>query len=114
MPQSTLTYCPVANIDAVTPGTGLHVEVEGRTIALFNVAGTFHAVDGICTHAYAELADGYVEGETVECPLHGACFSLRTGEALSPPATEPLVVYSVHVEGDTVSIALPSGSAEQP
>ena len=107
MSESLLVFCPVARVDEVAVGAVAQVEVRGRTIALFNLAGAFFATDGICTHAYAPLADGCVDGETVECPLHGACFSIKTGEVLSPPATEPLATYAVRIEGEHVCVGVP-------
>src|SRR5437868_12960756 len=54
---------------------------------------SFYATDESCTHAYASLVDGYIDGEEVECSLHGARFSIPTGEVLAEPATENLATY---------------------
>jgi 3-phenylpropionate/trans-cinnamate dioxygenase ferredoxin component len=78
--------------------------IEDPAIAVFNVAGTFYAISDICTHAEASLSEGTVDGETVECPLHGACFDLRTGEALTPPAVEPVQTFPVVTQGDTIYV----------
>jgi nitrite reductase/ring-hydroxylating ferredoxin subunit len=100
-------YVRAAKAGAVAPGSVIRVEVAGRAIALYNVDGTYYATDDICTHAYASLAEGFVDGATVECPLHGAQFSIKTGEALSPPASEPLATYAVRVEGEDLLVAVP-------
>jgi 3-phenylpropionate/trans-cinnamate dioxygenase ferredoxin component len=71
--------------------------IENPAIAVFNVEGTLFAISDTCTHAEASLSEGRVDGETVECPLHGACFDLRTGEALTPPAVEPVQIFPVIV-----------------
>jgi 3-phenylpropionate/trans-cinnamate dioxygenase ferredoxin subunit len=71
-------------------------------LALFRSGGEFHVTDNVCTHQFALLSDGYVEDGCVECPLHQARFDLRTGQALCAPATQPIRVYPVRVEGDDV------------
>jgi 3-phenylpropionate/trans-cinnamate dioxygenase ferredoxin component len=73
----------------------------GDDITVFNDEGALYALDDTCTHALASLAEGWVEDGTVECPLHAARFSLRTGEALSLPATQPARCHRVEVrDGD--------------
>jgi nitrite reductase/ring-hydroxylating ferredoxin subunit len=78
--------------------------VEDPAVAVFNVGGTLFAISDICTHAEASLSEGRVDGESVECPLHGACFDLRTGEALTPPAVEPVQTFPVAVQGDAIYV----------
>ncbi|MBV9491870.1 MAG: non-heme iron oxygenase ferredoxin subunit [Verrucomicrobia bacterium] len=87
-------------------GPGTVKRLDEPPVAVFNVDGGFYAIRDICTHAWARLSDGDVDGETVICPLHGACFSLRTGEALTPPATEPVEMFAVVVQGDDVYVDL--------
>lgn len=101
------SYTKAAKAAEVAPGSVIRVEVAGRAIAIYNLDGVFYATDDICTHAYASLAEGFLEGEIIECPLHGATFSIRTGEALSAPATEPLATYPVRVDGDDILVAVP-------
>lgn len=73
-------------------------------IAVFNVDGEFYAIDDTCTHEKYSLADGYVEGDVVECALHMAKFNIRTGQALSLPATRNVACYPVKVEDDDVFV----------
>ncbi len=73
-------------------------------IAVFNVEGEFYAVADMCTHAEASMADGYIDGDTIECPLHGAKFCLKTGEALCQPASEPLQSFPVVLRDGLVMI----------
>jgi len=80
--------------------------IENPAIAVFNVEGTLFAVSDTCTHAEASLSEGRVDGETVECPLHGACFDLRTGEALTPPAVEPVQTFPVIVQEDEIYLEI--------
>jgi len=73
-------------------------------IAVFNVDGEFFATDDTCTHAESSLADGYIEGDVVECEFHYARFCIKDGAALSAPATEALRTYAVKVDGDEVFV----------
>jgi nitrite reductase/ring-hydroxylating ferredoxin subunit len=100
-------FIRVAKAAELAPGSVLRVDVAGKAIALYNLDGTYYATDDICTHAYASLAEGFLDGATIECPLHGAQFSIKTGEALSPPASEPLATYAVRVEGEDILVAVP-------
>ena len=103
-------WTDVAAASAMPPGTWRVVEVEDTVIAVFNIDGDYHAVENLCTHDYAELTDGEVCGHVVTCPLHGAEFDLRTGEALTPPAYEPLPTFPVRVQGGIVQVRDPHGS----
>jgi 3-phenylpropionate/trans-cinnamate dioxygenase ferredoxin subunit len=82
--------------------------IEDPAIAVFNVGGTLFAISDTCTHAEASLSEGRVDGETVECPLHGACFDLRTGEALTPPAVEPVRTFRVLLQEDDIYVEITS------
>ena len=84
------------------------VVVEGREIALYRIGDEFFATDDTCTHAHGSLSEGYVEDGEIECPLHGGCFNIRTGEATCPPATEPLATYEVRIEGEDILIGIPA------
>ncbi len=77
---------------------GESVRVQGQVaIAVFNVDGEFYAIDDTCTHQDASLSDGWLEGCAVECPLHAACFDLRTGRPSGPPARKPVRTHEVVV-----------------
>ncbi len=82
------------------------ITIEGRQIALCQSAGAYYAVQGICTHQHALLADGYVEDGAIECPLHQGRFDLKTGAALCAPVTEPLRVYPVRAEDGKVFVQI--------
>ena len=73
-------------------------------MVVFNVDGGFLAVEDMCSHDDALLSEGMIDGEEVICPRHGARFCLRTGEALSPPAYEPVQTFPVRIEGDVVQV----------
>ena len=87
------------------PATGQAIarEVDGRTIAVFNVAGTLYCVDDHCTHSRSSLSgDGRCEGTIVECALHRARFCLQTGRPLAGPTRRPLRVYDIEIRGEDV------------
>ena len=94
----------VAKSSDITPGQGKMVEVNGKKIALFNVAGSFYAIDDTCTHRGGPLSEGVLEGKKVTCPWHGAIFDVTTGEVLGPPAPQEVARYDARVEGDYVEI----------
>jgi 3-phenylpropionate/trans-cinnamate dioxygenase ferredoxin subunit len=99
----------IARTDQVPQGEGRHFEADDHLIALFNLGeGEFYALDDICSHAHAYLSEGDVDEEdkTVECPRHGSTFELPTGDPVTLPATQPVRVYPVKVEGDDVLIEL--------
>jgi len=94
----------VARVDEIPDDEGKAVRVGDRAIALFRVEGAFYATDDICTHEYASLAEGFVEGDVVECPLHAGAFHIPTGKALTPPVTVDIKTYPVRVEGDDIYV----------
>lgn len=94
---------PVCAVGELPPGEAVRVEAE-VPIAVFNADGVLYAVDDTCTHQDASLADGYLEGCLVECPLHATCFDLRTGEPTGPPAKRPLRTHEVVIEDGHVYV----------
>lgn len=103
----------VAALADLAPGEPMLVRLDETPVCLVNVAGTVLAVHDVCTHALESLSGGWVVGDTIECPRHGASFSLRTGEALTPPATTPLPTFSVEVRDGRVLVD-PTPSREHP
>jgi len=86
---------------------GQAAKIEDPPVAVFNVNDAFFAIRNVCTHEEAPLSEGeVVEEETVVCPWHGACFSLRTGEALTPPAIEPVKTYPVVLREEDIYVEL--------
>ena len=91
--------------DVPDPGRIL-VDVEDRLLVLIRVAGEFFALDDVCTHDGGPLGEGKLNDHTIACPRHGAKFDVRTGGALTMPATKPTVAHSVKVIGDDVYVKL--------
>lgn len=95
---------PLADLEDSVPR---EVQLDNRTLTLVKVGEDIYAVDGICTHAFALLSDGYVDGDTIECPLHAARFHLPTGKVLEGPAETDLNTHPVRLSGKIVQIGLP-------
>jgi len=99
-PQMNIFYADVeGHIGMVSPGL-VPIRAAGD--------GTWCASDNLCTHAAARLTDGWLEGCTIECPLHAGRFDLRTGAGQGAPIEDDLLVYPVRVEGDDVLVQLPA------
>lgn len=94
---------PVCRLSELPPGEAIRIEAD-VPVAVFNADGQLYAIDDTCTHQDASLADGWLEGCVIECPLHASCFDLRTGVPSGPPAKRPVRVHPVVVEGDMVYV----------
>lgn len=97
--QGLIRLCSAADVQH---GEAIRVELVGRNpIAVFHVNDEFFATDDTCSHGDASLAEGFFDGEYVECPWHSGRFCLKTGAALTFPAEVPIRVYTTLVlEGD--------------
>jgi 3-phenylpropionate/trans-cinnamate dioxygenase ferredoxin subunit len=84
----------------------LGLEIDGLPVAVVRAEGEGFAIYDVCSHEEVPLSEGEIYDHTVECWLHGSCFDLRTGEPTGPPATKPVPVYPVNIEGDDVYVAL--------
>ena len=82
------------------------IDLGDKQIALFNYEGEYYALDDMCSHAEASLSEGDVYDCKVECPLHGAEFDLKTGDAVTLPATKPVNKYKVDVEDDYIFLEM--------
>ncbi|MDR2013370.1 MAG: non-heme iron oxygenase ferredoxin subunit [Rhodanobacter sp.] len=84
------------------PGEYRCVHAGGTPIAVFNIDGTFYALEDVCTHDGSELTGGVIEGHQIECPRHGARFDITTGAVLCAPAYEPVAKFPVKIEDGIV------------
>lgn len=90
----------------LSAGGMLAVKFGDYDIALYDVGGEIFATDNLCTHAQAMLTDGTLEGEIVECPLHGGRFSVRSGAGMGPPIPCDLRTYAVRVLDGEIQVRL--------
>jgi 3-phenylpropionate/trans-cinnamate dioxygenase ferredoxin component len=84
----------------------IQVVLGGDEIAIVQSDGEVYAIRDWCSHAAVPLSEGEVDGTTIECWLHGSCFDLRTGQPISMPATVPVPVYPIKIEGDDVLVSI--------
>jgi 3-phenylpropionate/trans-cinnamate dioxygenase ferredoxin subunit len=100
-------WVEACGVDDVDPEDVVRFDHDDRTFAICRSPdGTFHAIDGLCSHERTHLADGLVMGDTIECPKHNGRFNYRTGEATRVPARVSLRTYPVRVEGDRIFVNL--------
>ncbi len=101
-------FLSVAKVSEVADPGSLLVEVDERLIVLIHAAGHFYALDDVCTHDGGPLSDGPLDAKagTIACPRHGAKFDIKTGAAVTMPATKPTIAHEVKVEGDQIFVRL--------
>jgi 3-phenylpropionate/trans-cinnamate dioxygenase ferredoxin subunit len=99
-------FVAVASLADVPPGAKKLVEVSGVEVLLCNSVDRIFAVENLCSHAEEKLDCGRMRSGWIACPVHGARFDLATGEALNPPATQPIQTWPVRISGDTIEVAL--------
>lgn len=99
-----MAWHPVAPAASIADGDYAQIELDAQLIAVFNIHGTFYAINDECTHDGGELAGGGIDGDQVICPRHGARFCLRTGAALTPPAYEPVRTYPTRINEGVVEV----------
>ena len=99
-----MAFVKAGNVGDVPPGTAKVFEVSDRAIAVCNVEGKLYAIDDVSTHDEGSLDQGFLEDFEIECPRHGARFDVRTGEVTALPASLPVDIFEVRVQGDDIEI----------
>ena len=102
----TPVFTRVCALSDLSADGSLGVQVQGVPVALIRTGGEVFALHDVCSHEEVPLSECDIYDHTVECWLHGSCFDLRTGQPTGLPATEPVPVYPVKIEGDGVYVAL--------
>ena len=102
--RATLDLSQGVDVSALTDGGMILGRVGDDEVVLARSGDELFAIRGACSHYRGPLAKGLVVGDTVRCPWHHACFSLRTGEALRAPALDPIACWRVDREGDQVFV----------
>ena len=97
-------WVTVAREGEMVPGEYRLVDLDGTPVAVFNIGGAYHAIEDVCTHDGGDLASGFLDGDQIICPRHGARFCLRTGDALTAPAYEPVAVFPVRAENGMIQV----------
>jgi len=107
-PIEELTFVAIATETDLPAGERLFVEIDGKPIVVFNLAGTLFAIGDVCSHDDGPLGDGDIEGQEIVCPRHGARFDLATGRVTSLPAVVDIPAYPVRVTDGQIEIGLPN------
>lgn len=102
----SVEFHPVASVSQVPTEYGLQVTIGQDEIALFKLDDGIYAIEGVCTHGAARLADGYVEGDLIECPQHAGAFEIKSGKAVTPPCVVDVKTYPVKIDGETVLVGV--------
>jgi biphenyl 2,3-dioxygenase ferredoxin subunit len=100
---SPISLC---STEDVLPGAALRVDVEGLSLAVFNLDGEYFVLDDTCSHGPGSLSEGYIEVDIVECNFHGGQFNIKTGEVVSPPCVIPQRSYPATIVDGKVTIEL--------
>jgi 3-phenylpropionate/trans-cinnamate dioxygenase ferredoxin subunit len=100
-------FVRVCALDDLPTVGAVQAEVSGKLVAIVrDSAGDIHAIDDTCSHANVSLSEGDVEDTAIECWLHGSRFDLRSGKPIGLPATTPIDVYPVKIDGDEVFVSV--------
>lgn len=102
--MTTTGFVTVAKVGEIPVGERRIVRLDDREVAIFHLDDGFYAIEDVCTHDGGPVAEGLLEGDVIECPRHGARFNVRTGAALSLPATSPVPTYKVRVQGEDIQV----------
>jgi 3-phenylpropionate/trans-cinnamate dioxygenase ferredoxin subunit len=97
-------FVSVAMVDELQPGERMVIELGRHWVAIFNVDGTYYAIDDVCTHDDGPLAEGDLNECIITCPRHGAEFDIRTGKVLTPPALTDVQSYDVQIQGANIQV----------
>jgi naphthalene 1,2-dioxygenase system ferredoxin subunit len=99
-------WIDIASKDDVPEDDVMGIDINAKSIAIYQVDGEIFATDNICTHGNARLCDGFLEGHEIECPLHQGKFDIRNGKAMCAPLTEDIQIYPVKIEGGRVFVEI--------
>ncbi|NUQ86137.1 MAG: non-heme iron oxygenase ferredoxin subunit [Anaerolineales bacterium] len=102
-----IEFLEIAPASELPNGERLFVEIEGKSIVIFNIAGQFFAIADVCTHDDGPLGDGDLEGYNIVCPRHGAEFDVRTGKVMQMPAVVDVPAYPVKVADGMILVGFP-------
>lgn len=107
-----MVWVRVAGVDDIPEGEMLGVTADGMKLALYHLEdGRIFATANVCTHEYALLTDGWLEGCEVECPLHSGRFNVSSGKALCEPLKKDIKTFKVERRGEDIFVALPERAA---
>ena len=106
MSQEAASWMDTGVASEISDGTCKPIEIMGRQILVVRLGEEIYALSNICSHQFALMSDGYIDGREIEFPLHQARFDIPSGRPLCPPATKPLRTFPVKVEDGTIFVAI--------
>lgn len=107
MSVAVIKFHRVAAISEIPAGQGHRFSIAGRDITVFQLDDGVYAIDDICTHGFASLCDGFIDGDRIECPLHAGQFEIKTGKAVEVPCIIDLQTYPIRREENDVFVGIP-------
>jgi 3-phenylpropionate/trans-cinnamate dioxygenase ferredoxin subunit len=110
MGSAELRVCTTSDVEV---GSARRFDVDGHRLCVVHLGDDWYVIGDRCSHEDYSLADGEVweDEREIECPKHGSMFSLTTGDALTLPATRPVPVYAVRVDGEDVIVTVDGGAS---
>lgn len=105
--ESRVEYVEIAPQAELPNGERLFVEVAGKPVVIFNVAGQLFAIADLCSHDDGPVGEGDLDGYTITCPRHGAQFDIRTGKVLQMPAVVDIPAYPVQIRDGMIYLGIP-------
>ena len=105
--ESTLEFVEIAPLSELPNGERMFVEIDGKPVVIFNIAGNLYALGDVCTHDDGPVGEGELEGYVVTCPRHGAKFDVRNGQVVQMPAVVDIPAYPVRLENEMIKIGIP-------
>ena len=105
--ESEVEYLEIAPASELPPGERLFVEIEGKPVVIFNIAGQYFSIADVCSHDDGPVGEGELDGYSITCPRHGAQFDVRTGKVMQMPAVVDIPAYPVQVRGGMILLGIP-------
>ena len=105
--ESKIEFVEIAPVSELPNGERLFVEIEGKPLVIFNIAGQFFSIGDVCSHDDGPVGEGDIEGDNIVCPRHGAEFDIRTGKAMQLPAVVDIPAYPVRVVEGMIQVGIP-------
>ncbi len=109
--ESKVEFLEIAPASELPPGERLFVEIEGKPIVIFNIAGQYFSIADVCSHDDGPVGEGALEGYRITCPRHGAQFDVRTGKVMAMPAVVDIPAYPVRVVDGMLQLGIPKASS---
>jgi len=102
-----IEYFEIVPTSELPNGERLFIEIEGKSLVIFNIAGHYFSIADICSHDDGPVGEGDLEGFNVVCPRHGGEFDVRTGKAVQLPAVEDIPAYPIQIQAFLIFIGIP-------